>query len=82
MAVKFHPLARGAIAPDMMCWTVRAQTLHFVKLGTLQPDTPTVPVVLVTFVRLMGLWHRNQKARFVWGKSVVSPTRQRSKNIE
>ena len=54
----------------MMCWTVGAQTLHFVKLGTLKPDTPTVPVVLVTFVSLMGLVHRHQEARFVWGSHV------------
>lgn len=75
-----------------ICWPASAQTLHFVTLAILQPDTPTVTVGFVTFARLMCLVYRKQKARLVWDKNVVflvfvfffflSPVKQRSKNIE
>lgn len=68
MAVKFHPLAKDAVEPDIISWIARARTPHFVKLGILQSDTPTVTVGSVTFVRLKGLVYRNQKARLVLGQ--------------
>lgn len=54
MAVKPHSLAKG-IESDIICWATRAQTVHFVKLEILQPDTPTVTARGVTFARFMFL---------------------------
>lgn len=55
MAETPHSLVKGGIESDITCWTARTQTVHFVKLEILQPNTFTVTVKCMTFARFMFL---------------------------